>query len=364
MNVRRTTATALACGLACISAVGVAIAQPAAPVSLTWNAPAGCSDSASIVDAVSRLRNGTVDTEPMTAVASVTLDPANVWSLHITTTFADGSSGERDLQAESCKAAAEATASILALALTARAKTKEVATTTSATAAPPASASTASTTPPNPASSAATTANGQPSPNPKPSAAPAPTTRPAATGKRNEEEPEPLARPLPIRFHVGAHFGMTTGDLPSVGLGGGGTIGVLIDRVRVEGYADYWALAKARFAKPGGADFQLFSAGARTCLSFGGTFTLGPCAAFELGSMRGASFEVTKPSSGTALTADALLGALGMFSLDKAGHFALRVLLEVGVVLDRPEFVLTGIGSVHEPAPILGRGTVGAEIRF
>ncbi len=356
MNEARKTATALACGLACISAVGVAIAQPAAPVSLTWNAPAGCSDAASIVDAVSRLRNGTVDTEPMTAVASVTLDPANVWRLHITTTFADGSSGERDLQAESCKAAAEATASILALALTARAKTKKVATTASAITAPTASA------PANPASPVATTANGQPSP--KPSAAPAPATSPAPPAKPNKEEPERLARPLPIRFHVGAHFGMTTGDLPSVGLGGGGTIGVLIDRLRVEGYADYWALAKARFTKPGGADFQLFSAGARTCLSFGGTFTLGPCAAFELGSMRGASFDVTKPSSGTALTAEGLLGALGTLSLDKAGHFALRALLEVGIVLDRPEFVLTGIGSVHEPAPILGRGTVGAELRF
>lgn len=351
MNERRTTAAALGCGLACLSAVGVAIAQPVAPVALTWNAPAGCSDGASIVDAVSRLRNGTVEPEPMTAVATVTLDPTNVWTLHITTMFADGSSGERDLQAESCKAAAEATASILALALTARAETKEVATAATASAAP-------LTTTTNPQPATAATVN-RPS---KPSATSAPTK--ASPTKPNDEEPRRPTRPSPIRFHVGAHFGGTTGELPSVGLGGGGTIGVLVDRLRVEGYADYWALGKARFTKPGGADFQLFSAGVRTCLSFGGTFTLGPCAALELGSMRGASFDVTKPSSGTALTAEGLLGALGTLTLDHAGHFALRALLEAGVVLDRPEFVLTGIGFVHEPAPLVGRGTVGAEIRF
>jgi hypothetical protein len=80
--------------------------------------------------------------------------------------------------------------------------------------------------------------------------------------------------------------------------------------------------------------------------------------------MRGESFDVTTPSSGSALTAEALLGGLGTISLDKTGLFRLRALLEIGANVDRPQFVLDGVGFVHQPAPIVGRGTIGAELRF
>ncbi|MEO8875539.1 MAG: hypothetical protein ABI461_08130 [Polyangiaceae bacterium] len=367
MRSRRLAIATVLCGaVAGALAVSEADAQPlpnpssASPIDLTWNAPAGCSDSATILKQVVSLRgNRTGSAEHLVATADVALDPSGVWNLKIVTTFADGTHGEREIQAESCKAAADATASILALALTNRAQEMATAPLVIADAGAP-----ITTTTPATSATTSTTADAA-APPPVATVATQPDAGAPPPDVKPSEPPEASRAHIPLRPYVGAFFGGTSGDLPSLGLGGGGALGLMYGMARLEGYGEYFAFGRARFASSaGGANFQVFSAGARTCLSFGDTFSLGPCAAFELGSMRGQSFDVSKPSSGNALVADGFLGALGLFPLDKNRHFALRALLEIGASFQRPQFVLDGVGFVHQPSAITGRGTVGAELRF
>jgi hypothetical protein len=332
-------------------AIGIADAQTSSPISLSWNAPPGCSDSAEILKHVADLRGGTTTAERMSAVANVTLDQTSgIWSLQITTNFADGTHGERQIQAESCKAAADATASILALALTARA------TEMAASSSPP--TATATTTSDIDASAPVADASV-----PAQDADAGPTSG-GDDLVRQPLGPTPPAERNPLHLYIAGFFGGTVGDLPSIGLGGGGAFGVSYRFVRAELYGDDYAFGRTRFADNGAANFQVFSAGARTCLSFGDSFSVGPCAAFELGSMAGQSFNVTTPSSGTALVVNGFLGALGTVPLDKNRRFALRALLEIGASFEQPQFVLDGVGFVHQPAPVLGRGTIGAELHF
>jgi hypothetical protein len=341
-------------GISGAFAISVAYAQPASPpspVDLTWNAPAGCSDSVTILKEVGALRGDHSAAEQMKAVANLSLDANGVWNLQITTTFADGTHGERQIQAESCKAAAEATASILALAITTRAQ--QIA------AAPSPGISDRD------ASASSTSENHDVS-------APTPTTTAPAADAGAPREPEAPTPPAPkspanqIPFHpyVGGNLGGSLGDFPSLGFGGGGDLGVMVGALRGEAYANYWALGRASFSTGGHANFQMFSAGLRTCVSFGDTFSLGPCAAFELGSLSSESSGVTSPSSGSALMADGFLGALGTLSLDKNRLISLRALLEVGGTFQRPTFVLDGAGFSYQPGPLVGRGTFGAELRF
>lgn len=336
-------------------AFGVASAQTSAsPIALTWNAPPGCSDRETILKEVARLRGDHVANEQMTATASVALDASGVWNLQIATQFSDGTHGERQIQAESCKAAADATASILALALTNRAQEIATAPTTTA-AASIASDAGASTTTIEDASAPSASANTNEEEDARASDA-------EREGRlhSNVLPPDPLFQP---HFYFGANIGGTLGDFPSAGLGGGGDLGLMFGFLRAEAYANYWALGRASVIG-GGASFQMFSAGIRTCASFGDTFTLGPCAAFELGSMRAESFDVTAPSSNSALTSDGFLGALGTYSLDKNRLISLRALIEIGAAFERPTFVLDGAGFAYQPGPLVGRGTFGAEIRF
>ncbi len=326
-------------------------AAPAPPVTLTWNAPAGCSDSETILKEVAHLRGDDVRADKLDATATVSLDPSGVWNLQITTILPNGTHAERQIQAESCKAAADATASILALALTQAAASET-------------STETATKTEAIPTATATSTSTSAPTVAPRPSASISTVTHPSPSRTKPKSRSSSRSSDLTPHLYFGASLGGTSGDLPSLGFGALGEIGVAYGALRVETYGGYWALGVARFSKPGGARFQLLDAGARTCLSFGDTFQVGPCAAFELGSLRGESFDVTRPSSGSALNAEALLGGLGTLSLDKSGLFRVRALLEIGADVDRPEFVLDGVGFVHQPAPIVGRGTVGAELRF
>ncbi len=334
-------------------AFGVASAQtsaspPASPVDLTWNAPPGCSDSLAILKEVGALRGDHAAAEQMKAVANLSLDANGVWNLQITTTFADGTHGERQIQAESCKAAAEATASILALAITTRAQ--EIA------------AAPSSVVADRDASASSTSEHADAS-------APPPTTTASADAGALPEAPTPpapqsAASKIPFHPYVGGNLGGSLGDFPSLGFGGGGDLGVMLGVFRGEAYANYWALGRASFSTGGHANFQMFSAGLRTCLSFGDSFSLGPCAAFEVGSLASESVGVTSPSSGSALMADGFLGALGTLSLDKNRLISLRALIEVGGTFQRPTFVLDGAGFSYQPGPLVGRGTFGAELRF
>ncbi|MEO7112056.1 MAG: hypothetical protein ABI183_16555, partial [Polyangiaceae bacterium] len=347
--------TAIA-GTCATFAFGVADAQPASPIDLTWNAPAGCSDSPTILAEVMKLRGDGAAIEQMTATATVALDASGVWSLHITTNFADGTHGERQIQAESCRAAAEATASILALALTSRAGEIAAAPTTAIA---NSNLDAGASVRPEIADASAPTAI--------PTAVAVADAGPTFGGDDLINQPFGPKSPdtkTPLHIYFGGNFGGTVGDFPSAGLGGGGDFGVMYGLLRAEAYANVWALGRASFATGGGANFQLFSAGLRTCLSFGDTFSVGPCAAFELGSMSAESFGVTGPSSGSALASDGFLGALGTFSLDKKRLISLRALLEVGATFQRPTFVLDGASFAYQPGPLVGRGTFGAEIRF
>jgi len=354
-------------------AINVADAQPASasPVELIWNAPPGCSDSAAILKQVTALRGGrSASAEHLMATANVTLDPSGVWSLQIATTFADGTRGERQIQAESCKAAADATASILALALTARTSAPVPSAAGSATPIADGGGSPVIETSPI----ALIDASANPAPAVIADAGAVSITAiadagPAEARHDSDEIPAPSApNHAKIHGYAGLFVGGTVGDLPSIGLGGGGLVGATYGNSwvgRLELYGDYFAFGRARFpSSSGGANFQVFSAGLRTCVSVGGTVSVGPCAAFELGSLRAQSFDVSSPSSGSALAANGFLGALARLPLGKNRAFALRALLEIGAAFERPQFVLDGVGFVHQPAPLLGRGTVGAELRF
>jgi len=139
-----------------------------------------------------------------------------------------------------------------------------------------------------------------------------------------------------------------------------------IEAFRVELGAGVWPDRRATLAQPPGAggDVGLVAGSADVCWSFlrPGQLELGPCLAFELGSLHADGFGVTSQGSGSALWS--ALKAGGLLAWSPVSRFAGVLRLDAGVPFARPTFTIEGLGPVFQSAVVVGRATLGVEVRL
>lgn len=317
------------------------VSADAPRVLLKWTAPEGCPAGARVTAEVDRLLGdaGARPPTPLEVRAAVTEDAAGGFRVRVETDR-EGATRVRELRAQSCEALADATAVILALMIDPAA----------VAAAPPA--------PSPPASAPAPPIVGAPS-----NSRPEPVLPPPG---RLSPPPTPPPRPTEVRFHLATWALADAGSLPGVSFAAGGAAGLSIGAVRIELGAGAWpARAAPIAARPtAGGDVSLIAGSAGACYDFldRDGFSLGPCAAVELGRLHAAGYGVTTPGDGSALWSAGKAGA--WLAWAPARRFAISLKLDAVVPFARPSFVLENVGPVHRAGAVVGRAGGGVEVRF
>ncbi|MEO6420939.1 MAG: hypothetical protein ABIP39_16115, partial [Polyangiaceae bacterium] len=177
--------------------------------------------------------------------------------------------------------------------------------------------------------------------------------------------PSSPPRPPPPRksFAIGPYLLGDLGTFPHFGLGPALTFAWTPGALRLQLTGLFFPSNTATLPFSRGGTFELFGGDAKGCYEFlSGVLEIGPCLGVELGALQGAGFGVNKQTPALAFWAAPSVG--GALGLRIGSSFALRLELGALFPLQRPEFVLDGVGGVHRPAAVLGRGGLGAEVRF
>ena len=347
-----------------VSAVPRAARADAPSFQLHWEAPAGCPDEGYVRGAIEQLLAGGPRTSvPVEARATVGRSETGQWRVRLAT-VRDGATGERALEAGSCRSLADATALIAALTID--------------------PARVAANRPPEPADASAPQDTSVYAPDsgaasadattiPPPDSGPSPTAPPAASIPPLADERPPGER----RFALVASVGGDVGSLPGPAYGFSIGAALLYRSLRIEAYGSYWPSqpAKASFAGDG-IDVSLLAAGARGCfLPLRGVIELGACSGIEVGAMQGQAFgnELGRGSGSATWVAGT---ALARASWNVVSH--LSISLDVGLAIPFTHetvslggTVVTGITTpagttavTFSPTPVVGRVLLGPEVRF
>ncbi|KYG00965.1 hypothetical protein BE21_06710 [Sorangium cellulosum] len=145
--------------------------------------------------------------------------------------------------------------------------------------------------------------------------------------------------------------------------------GVVVGPARIEAGAAFWPGRRAESAaKPrAGGTVDLVAGSLTACAllpplarAVRPDFEVGvPCAGVELGRMHAEGYGVSNPGEGSGLWAALRSGAAASWVV--APWMRLRLRLEAVVPLERPRFVLEGVGEVHEPS-VAARAALGLEL--
>ncbi len=294
--------------LALLSA-STAAAQPRGPLSLTWDAPAGCPTRDEVIAAVERLRPHAFQrpaTHPVVAEGRVSPDGAR-WSLSLTTRAADGA-GTRALTADTCAEAADAAAVVLALAID----------------------PTSRRAPPSP-------------------------PEPAAPAARPDDGP---------RFVTRVHGALDLGTLPAPAPGLGASAGFVWRWLRVELGATWFPSQRAPGAGGVSSDVGLVSGELRACATplRIGRVAAGACAGLAGGAMYAEGVGFDRNRDGLTPWWSSLAGLIVRVALTRA--LTVTALAEAGVTLGDPRFVAGDGAVLHRPSRVTARGTAGVELRL
>ncbi len=342
--------------LAALLATGTALSAGGAeePISLAWTALPGCPGDREVRAEIERVLGGPPDPASaryLRAEARVSRAGAG-FHVHIVTDLG-GVIGERDLDGPTCGAVANAAALIVALTFDPEALTRHADATAAAPHPPPPS-------PPAPTSPPAAAPAPSILPLPLPDAAVSTTAPPA--GSPPTAEGAPPRRPV---FAVGVIGEASVGALPKVDGAIGGRVGVLVGRLRADVSASYWPEQPASLASrpTAGGKIELVAGDGSACWALlRAPVELSPCLGLEVGSMSAVGFGVRSNGSGSALWIAPLAEAAAALPFGR--RFAARIDLGVLVPAERPPFVLQGVGTVYTAGPVVGRATVGLEVRF
>ncbi|WP_394835214.1 hypothetical protein LVJ94_52820 [Pendulispora rubella] len=323
-------------------------------VSLEWNAPlAECGDGAAVEVEVNRLLGGQPVAPEKRVRARVRIERATDGAWHVDlVTERRGTRGERTLSAASCRAAADATALILALIID---PTQVAATRTPTGAAP------SSDTPVMPGREAPATVmetsavEVTPAPSPPSVAASDRAPRPQATAPKKDDT---------TALAAGVSGLGDLGALPTAAAGIGIFVAWTPGRARIEASGVDYPDSTTHAMGGGGGSFHLATGALRGCYAVNvhSPFESSPCVGFEAGAMGGDGFGVATPGSGTAFWAASVVG--GLFAYRLTPHIALRLDTGLSVAFVRPRFVLDNAGFVHRPSALGGRMAFGMEVRF
>jgi hypothetical protein len=320
--------------------MAVAAGTQAGTVGIDWNAPAECptgSDlEASIRDLLGQPPHLS-DGRRLEVKARVERKQDRRWSATIETRLGEAT-GSRTVVTESCRAAADATALIVALMIDPEA--------VAARTAPPAPA------PPRPES-----------PPPRPPATEIAVSRPP---------PPPPSRPrLAPRLSLGAAVAVDVGTLPETAYAAGARLGVKLGRSALE--LGFLASSSASGTIPGttppaGGSFRFLSGSLAACpaVGLGRRFDLGACAEIEVVQVKGTGFGVTSSFQNDARWL--ALGGGGLARLRLRPHVAVPLRLEGLAPLARPTFVLQGVsqaqGRVYTPSRVVARALLAVDVDF
>lgn len=333
---------------------------------LTWAAPPACPTASEVKRAVmSSAATHAVETTTrptLHARAHVSQGKAEsglpVWHV-LLKTERGGSRGQREIEAESCAALAEATAVVLSLAL--------LEFTDEAAGDPPEEASPSGETP-------STSTLHRPPVGPK-----NPSDKPPASAERRPsraEQPPPeekLVRSTPVpqrrrslgHFALSARGGFNVGSLPRLAPGAAFGAAWLPGPFRFELGAQMWGAQSASIDDtPAGADLSLKSLGARGCVEAlrAKRFALSPCIGSEFHQMTAQGFGSDSNYDAAAYWPALLGGVLGVARV--TSRLALRAEVEGRVPLARPRFFVERMGTVHEIPGFSVTSLFGAEVHF
>lgn len=336
-------------------------AHASAPVSLRWSAPADCPSGNEVLEEVERLLGArtAANESVLDVVAEVKRKDDGTFTVRLEIPGADGPR-VREVSAASCSALGSATALILAMMIDPEA----------AMAAPPKEPS----DPPQKSPLSNPDGPGKTNPEPKIAHFDPNALAPFIPVPRRPELPNssivlppqkssPTKRP---QFSVGLSALVDFGSLPSSSGGIGGTIGVLPGRFRFQGGAAYLLEKTANFPKmrQAGAlvNFWALHLSGGYAIPLFSTLEFVPRLRVELGRFSATSFGVTKVDE--AATFSLGLGAGGLLSVGINSYFRLGLSFDALGLVSHPRFIVTGLGTAHEPSLFVGRLAFGAEVRF
>lgn len=170
-----------------------------------------------------------------------------------------------------------------------------------------------------------------------------------------------------MRFGVGVRARGDIGSLPALDAGMALVLEARYRRFAAELEGSAW-LPQITYSGPvsgSGGEFALYTGGLRGCfdlLGNGAAWTLGPCAGAEAGMTTGSGVGVSERRNSRVFWATGLFGAGVRF----LGGSPLEVglLAEAGVPFHRAAWQLDDFGPVFQPAPVIGRASLGLSYLF
>lgn len=343
----------------------VARTLDAAPATRTieWAAPPGCPRPEYVTARiVALLGEGSDRSRSIDARARVERE-GSVWRVSLTLRDGDAA-GTRMLDAESCLAAADATALIVALAIdpsrVAQAESRVASAESTAALDGGAVPDDDARATEDAAPSIAADADLHPARN---VASFVPPASPAALGPQVVDQTPAAMDPARIALAAGLVF--DDGTLPSPSFGMGGALAWTPHPLRLELAGAYFPTRRSQLdATPTrGGDFSLVAGALRGCYELtSGRVTLAPCGGAELAWMRAQGFGVDVPLGADGVWASVVAGALAEVPLTPT--FGVRTQLDGVFPLSRPRFELAGIAPVHSPAFASVRASLSLGARF
>ena len=199
-----------------------------------------------------------------------------------------------------------------------------------------------------------------------PATAGAPGTLGAPADGRDATATEVGASPSgPERWSLGARAVGDVGTLPEPALGVAIAGGVALGRLRLELAGGWYPGSEVildGYDRAGG-ELSLFVVDATGCYRFRQLPpSLDLCGGVELDHMRGQGVAVSEKTTSGAWWASALGG--GRMSVPVVDWLSLDAELGAALALGRPKFELQGMGELHRPSVVAGRGAAGASLHF
>jgi hypothetical protein len=309
-----------------------AAAQPAANLSLIWDAPADCPTRDEIHSRVDGLLGGDASANTVADVQAAGQVERVPSGFRLKLSLAAGTRPTvREFEARTCDELAGAAA--IAIALLARSGSPSADATGSA--------------------DASTTSAPRENSTPRADATPGPAPRAKPDSTPNPENSDDAARAARLHLLVDAPLGVVGwGSLPSMGIGVGAAVGIRWKALRIVAGGELWR-AQTLEHSGFGVKFKLQSARAEACLTQDVSgVEIGPCAgvALERLSAQGVASRTFNARSSTTLWVSASGGIMAAVAVP--GFPALRLLgqASVRVPTRRPRFVIDQLGPVFQPA--------------
>jgi hypothetical protein len=305
-----------------------AVASPAgASPPLRVSAPDGCPGAPALERAVAAHVGRAVALDGVTVSIRRT---AGAWRAQLMT-----EAGARELDAESCAAALDAVALVLALAVEPEPADAPPAPEVSPAAAPAARADTGG---------------------PIDAARPAPNEPPSSADRRAAPNAGSGARDGGLALGLGAGVLGEVGVLPAPSLGARAALGVSWRAWRLELAGLTLLPRRAELATDGGLTAQIgwWAAQLAACRRVLGAFE--GCVGSELGELRGEGSGVDAPRAARGTWFAETLGAVWSSPWPSpAGPWSWQLGSSLAIAVVRPEFGFDGLGVLHRPSPVSGR---------